>query len=448
MRGRVWWWGAWLIVSAGGAFVLASQLFTDQSKPFFLPGPATHGHHQIELVCTVCHGDGFDTAATLQNACLSCHGDELKMARDAHPMSKFTDPRNAALLQKIDARQCVACHVEHRPELVTHMGVTEPLDVCLHCHRDIAADRPSHQGMSFDTCQSAGCHNFHDNRALYEDFLLAHAGEPAVLSAAREIPRNNLEHYMADTQISALIEASQIEPPPDRNMATPDTWPHSLHAAAGMGCVACHGAENAWIESPRPQQCAGCHENEVSTFLQGKHGMRLAQGLSPMTPAQGRLSVHVEAAHRELTCNTCHAPHAYETERAAVDKCLGCHNDKHSNEYLRSEHYQLWRREMKGEVPVGSGVSCATCHMPRTPLDTKTGRISFVDHNQNANLRPNEKMLRPVCMDCHGLAFSIDALADPVLVEHNFTGQPAGHIQSIDMTLERNASRKADKGLY
>jgi hypothetical protein len=61
-----------------------------------------------------------------------------------------------------------------------------------------------------------------------------------------------------------------------------------------------------------------------------------------------------------------------------------------------------------------------------------------VQHNQNANLRPNEKMIREVCMNCHGLGFSIDALADSALIEANFRGRPARHIDSIEM-----AARKA-----
>ena len=46
-------------------------------------------------------------------------------------------------------------------------------------------------------------------------------------------------------------------------------------------------------------------------------------------------------------------------------------------------------------------------------------------------------MLRSVCMNCHGLGFSIDALADPDLVARNFRGQPARRIGSLGMVAER-----------
>lgn len=445
LEGNAVWWLVWGILTLAGAMVLGMQLFTAEQKTAFLPGQTSHGHHQIEMQCTVCHGDGFDSQETLQKACMNCHGDELDAVQDSHPRSKFTNPRNADLLENLDARQCVACHVEHRPELITAMGVSQPIGVCAHCHQDIGKDRPSHEGMLFDTCQSAGCHNFHDNRALYEDFLLAHVNEAKTLDTPRHPARNFLQHYLQSNEIVGVLSAEEVEVlalPSGKSM--PENWAHSSHAAAQVQCVDCHGKDDRWQDSPDQSACASCHDREVETFLQGKHGMRIAQGLSPMTPAQSDLNFHVEKSHAELTCTTCHAAHEFETRKAAVDKCLGCHNDKHSNEYLRSPHYQLWKKELKGELPAGSGVSCATCHMPVTPFNAREDARVFVDHNQNGNFRPNEKMIRPVCMNCHGLGFAIDALADPVLVEHNFAGEPEVHIPSIDMAVERDKEGSRD----
>jgi hypothetical protein len=46
-------------------------------------------------------------------------------------------------------------------------------------------------------------------------------------------------------------------------------------------------------------------------------------------------------------------------------------------------------------------------------------------------------MIRSVCLDCHGLGFAIDALADPALIANNFKGQPSRHIESIDWATSR-----------
>ena len=60
-----------------------------------------------------------------------------------------------------------------------------------------------------------------------------------------------------------------------------------------------------------------------------------------------------------------------------------------------------------------------------------------IAHNQNDNLRPNEKMARGVCMDCHGFGFTLDALADRALIDRNFKGRPSIHVKGIDWVEQR-----------
>ena len=100
-------------------------------------------------------------------------------------------------------------------------------------------------------------------------------------------------------------------------------------------------------------------------------------------------------------------------------------------------HFQVWRKAQNGEINKNQGVSCATCHMPA--LEQKSGfkTATATQHNQNENLRPNEKMIRTVCLHCHSLEFSIDALADKALINSNFNGRGSQHIKSIDMAIAR-----------
>ena len=100
----------------------------------------------------------------------------------------------------------------------------------------------------------------------------------------------------------------------------------------------------------------------------------------------------------------------------------------------------MWRAELDGAAP-GSGVSCATCHMAKR---THRGRAA-TSHNQSELLRPNEKMIRPVCLHCHGLGFSMDALADSELVAGNFRGAPGAHVPSIDWAVRHAAAADADR---
>ncbi|MEQ8837299.1 MAG: ammonia-forming cytochrome c nitrite reductase subunit c552, partial [Lacipirellulaceae bacterium] len=208
-------------------------------------------------------------------------------------------------------------------------------------------------------------------------------------------------------------------------------WAATAHAAASVNCSGCHTSEELeWTNHPTHESCGACHDSQVAGFLEGRHGMRLAQGLSPMTPSAARLPMYATNGHAELTCSACHTPHKYDTAYAAVDACVKCHADEHSTAYLDSPHYDLWQSELAGEGKPGSGVSCATCHLPRLKNAEKE---TFVQHNQNDNLRPNEKMVESICHQCHGLQFSLDALADEVLIKNNFQGEPEVHVESLDM---------------
>ena len=465
-RRKIYWilWG--VLSLAIGSYLAAGLLMKSASsmpllKPartMFLPGNTSHAHYQIELACESCHTSPFGGREALQEACERCHGEELKDAIDKHPRSKFTDPRNAELAEKLDATLCVTCHVEHRPEITRTMGVTVAGDFCAHCHQDIGKDRPSHAGMAFNTCNSAGCHKFHDNRALYEDFLAKHLDEPALRPRA-QLPQRNFAAVVADWPgypIERFPMRPQTAPdaPADwsRAPALTSDWLATAHARSGVNCSGCHRAESdgaaTWLKRPDHKVCTECHGEEAKGFLAGKHGMRLAESLSPMTPRAARQPMHATSAHEALGCTSCHSAHRFDTRKAAFEACTGCHDDKHTNAYKQSTHAKLWNDELAGRAPQGSGVSCASCHLPRIEyrVPGTDAKRTLVQHNQNDNLRPNEKMIRPVCMSCHGLGFTLNALADPALTASNFSGQPQVRIDSLDMVAKRMQSIERQRG--
>jgi hypothetical protein len=172
--------------------------------------------------------------------------------------------------------------------------------------------------------------------------------------------------------------------------------------------------------------------------------MRVGVGLPAMRTEQARSKMTQRSAGRELNCLSCHPAHEHDLQRAAVDGCLECHADPHSLAYRESPHDLARRAEIERRAPEGTGVSCAGCHLPR--IAPQPGATELVQHNQNDNLRPNEKMLRTVCVHCHGVGFSIDALADAALVERNFRGQPARHVKSMDWVERRRNARGARSG--
>lgn len=433
-------WAAWALLSIAVAAYLGFSLFSQSTSAArtFLPGVTTHGHYQIEMRCQECHSPGM---GVLQDACTRCHAEELKRVTDTHPKSKFADPGKAHLLADLDARSCVTCHQEHVPDRTLAMGLSTPADYCWHCHQEIGEQRPSHKDLPYDSCATAGCHNFHDNRALFEAFLIDHHEEPEMLDT-QLLPARNLSEDWLDDHPDAQrgLTADDQDAPPE--VAVDETvlaeWSADAHAGAGVNCSACHtGDTGDWFDHPTHDACRECHADQVKGFLGGRHGMRLSVGLSPMTPDMARLPMSHDSLHRELSCVACHASHTFDTAYAAVDACLACHRDEHSLAYRGSPHHELWLAEQVGEAPAGSGVSCASCHLPRTEND---GRV-VVEHNQNDFLRPNDKMIRPVCMNCHGLEYAIDALADPELIRTNFQGQPSEHIESVEMAVAWSEER-------
>lgn len=436
-------WGLWIILTLGLTAYLGASLFSTNPTNF-LPGRTSDGHYQIESACDVCH-TAFGGIS--QDACIKCHGDELEAVDDSHPPKKFTDPRNAPKLELVDARRCVSCHREHRPAMTHEMGVTLAMDYCVFCHADIAEDRHSHLGLPFDGCRE--CHLYHDNTALHEDFLIKHLNEPSTKDEARVAQRNLLSSYRlsATHSLESLTVADQ-DAPHSVERKVLDNWEQSSHARSGVNCMACHGetemalsnADTAlptsWADKPDHHACAQCHAEETEGFLAGRHGMRLALGMSPMSTDATRRPMTTKRI-QHLNCVACHPAHRFDTRQASVEACLGCHIDEHSRNYKASVHYTLWQAEIEGRGLAGSGVSCATCHLPRTADKGKPDQHVLVQHNQNLNLRPNQKMMRTVCMSCHGLGFTIDSLADRTLIQENFTSKPTRHIESLEMATKR-----------
>ena len=253
MPNKTLWLTALLITLLVGGYLtyalVADTPIAMNARAVFLPGNTTRGHYQIELACSACHKP---FQGTPQKACVNCHGAALKQAEDVHANHKFNDPRNAAMLLHINVLQCVTCHREHKPELVRGMGVTVPDDFCFSCHADIAKERPSHKDFDQKTCASAGCHNYHDEKALYEDFLSAHLHEPDIKQPALLAQHNLSEQHIAADRKNPLNESLQDAPalaqlPP----AQLNAWAVSAHGQGGINCSDCHQAKLAGGQTER-----------------------------------------------------------------------------------------------------------------------------------------------------------------------------------------------------
>ena len=205
------------------------------------------------------------------------------------------------------------------PASPSAMGVTLPDDYCFHCHQDIADDRPSHKGLAFTTCASAGCHKFHDNRALYADFLIKHAGEPdATRSAARDASSSSSRRKDGRSRSPKPLSAARRR----RTGRASDRCRDRRRLGGRRACARRASTAPAATPrkmslragSPRPasSHARAATTNQATTFTEGRHGMRLREGLfathdgplglfkqtklPPMTPAQARLPMKADAA--------------------------------------------------------------------------------------------------------------------------------------------------------
>ncbi len=232
-------------------------------------------------------------------------------------------------------------------------------------------------------------------------------------------------------------------------------WQTSAHALNDVNCASCHqeSETKAFVANPTHESCQSCHENSVDTFLLGKHGIRLYEGESALTPKMARLPMKHEAFDKQMNCNACHNVHTVNTMQASVDACLTCHNDNHSLNYKNSKHAKAVfasQETSKGSDsasdllprPGPEAVTCATCHLPRTGTEKADGTtVVKVNHNNTYNLKPQDRMVGDVCMNCHGVEYSYNSIFDEALVEANFDRPPTLTHPSFELMRAAEARR-------
>ena len=221
-------------------------------------------------------------------------------------------------------------------------------------------------------------------------------------------------------------------------------WQSSAHALAEVNCSSCHQDEatKQLIAQPTQESCRSCHEYSVETFLLGKHGIRTLESLSPLTPAMAHLPMKESAHDLRMDCNSCHNVHSVNTAVAATNSCLTCHNDNHSLNYKNSPHAGIVSNLAELPRPNQQAVTCATCHLPRT----KVGETVLVNHNNTYTLLPRDRMVKEVCISCHGVEHAYNSIFDDEIVEANFDRSPTKKLETFELVraLEKKRSSQIE----
>ena len=86
-------------------------------------------------------------------------------------------------------------------------------------------------------------------------------------------------------------------------------------------------------------------------------------------------------------------------------------------------------------------MSCATCHLPRHQIEQGNGDRTVVNHNNTYTLLPRDRMVKEVCMNCHGVEYSYNSIFDDDLVEANFDKAPTQEMETFDLIRAFEARR-------
>ena len=220
-------------------------------------------------------------------------------------------------------------------------------------------------------------------------------------------------------------------------------WQSSIHALNEVNCSSCHIDEKskAFRAKPTEVSCKSCHEYSTDTFLLGKHGIRTLEGLSPLSPTMAHLPMKKSALDKQMNCNSCHNVHTVNTYQASVDSCLSCHNDTHSLKYKNSPHAQIVADIGVLPRPDSKSVTCATCHLPREV----SGDGVLVNHNNTYTLKPRDRMVKEVCMNCHGLEHAYNSIFDDELVEANFAHPPSLELPTFKLVRDLEKKRSSQQ---
>jgi hypothetical protein len=299
----------------------------------------------VDAPCALCHAD--ERFAATPKDCSSCHFvDDVHEGRfgaacqDCHDEASWKKPvfdhEQQTSFALSGGHLNVACGSCHPGSLFQEEIATE----CASCH----ADDDAHRGERSKTCEN--CHSV----ATWAD---------------REFD------HQRDTSFALVGRHEKVR------------------------CRACH--DGVLYESKTPTDCASCHAKDdvhEGQLKQSCDGCHVEAGWSQQVAFDHQLTrFPLLGLHRAVTCEECHASHAF---RDAEPDCATCHSAHDAHE-----------RRLGGD--------CATCHNPngwerwRFDHDAET---AFTLHGAHAGADCLSCHQKPVvgaielprmCADCHAL---------------------------------------------
>jgi hypothetical protein len=178
-------------------------------------------------------------------------------------------------------------------------------------------------------------------------------------------------------------------------------WRLSRHAAARVGCDACHGTahgsatDSARATLPTPEACGRCHAARLAQYRGSKHALAWAAMMAMPTfhhqppvltdglkgcggfhaiglkePADQKAVARVAGRNWATgACDSCHTRHTFSVKEARQPQaCRSCHTGFDHAQwemYDASKHGVRHALVQVGALPAdASAPTCQTCHMP------------------------------------------------------------------------------------
>ena len=232
-----------------------------------------------------------------------------------------------------------------------------------------------------------------------------------------------------------------------------------------VNCTSCHLAETGEADAvlhngytitfrPSPDDCSGCHPDQVEQFYQSKHAM----GWTKMEDTSRYIDLPLEirgpmceGCHNigQISpdgsigkCDSCHTRHTFsKAEARKPESCGTCHmgpDHPQIEAYLSSKHGVMYTLENDGwnwsDSTTFTAPVCTTCHMPEgthnvgfgisiggtSSGSTISGSVQpFPMGNVSTTVFAEKRTdMIGVCQECHSSAFAAQALSEADAVKN------------------------------
>lgn len=354
--------------------------------------------------CISCHEDYHHQ--TLSSSCLNCH-----IPESFKPASKFN--HGNARFQLTGKHKTVDCLKCHKKEIINGKTFQEfrgvPFSNCTSCHRDPHQNqfgqncRQCHNEESFNTV-SKGLNSFDHNKTgfrIEEKHLNVSCNKCHKTNFTDPVKHDRCTDCHPDYHNGQFVknglspDCSQCHTVKGFNQFFYSVSQHNAgkfplkgsHAA--VPCLECHRKQEKWSFRGIGLNCADCHKDIHSTYIQPKYYPGSDCTICHNVNRWGEVSFGHSAtgfsltgAHIKQECRACHlrpdpAGIVQQKFSGLSKNCADCHKDNHNGQFAKN-----------------GSTNCSDCH------DTQNWEALRFDHNNTA-FRLDGKHINVPCAKCH-----------------------------------------------